>query len=121
MAKLYPNKSMALGSVPIDTGSAIYLALEDTFRRLQRRVSPMLNGARPSDKLHLFTEWPRMPEGLVLLDVEMRKHPDLRLVVIDTYAKFKPLETSRTNLIMIPIISIWPTSRPWQISMVLPF
>lgn len=82
----------ALGSIEVEQGTVIYLALEDTERRLQSRLKRMIPGGAPGlEKLHLFTRWPRMEQGgLEALEEEIQKHPDLRLVIIDTYAKFKP-------------------------------
>ncbi|MDD2388505.1 MAG: AAA family ATPase [Desulfobacterales bacterium] len=84
----------ALGKIDVEMGSVIYLALEDTPRRLQQRLRQMLrHGGKASNKLHLFTEWPRADKGgLELLETEIKKHGDTRLVIIDTLAKFRPTD-----------------------------
>ena len=83
----------ALSKTDVDQGSVIYLALEDTGRRLQNRLQTMLaweNSPMP-DKLTFFTEFPKMGDGgLTLLEKEMESRKDLRLVVIDTFALFRP-------------------------------
>jgi hypothetical protein len=82
---------LALGKIPVDQGTVMYLALEDTQRRLQDRIQNMLQGVAPPEKLYLYTEIPRMgAKGEVLLKHEMLNHSDLRLVIIDTWAKFSP-------------------------------
>lgn len=75
----------------VEQGVVIYLALEDTPRRLQTRINRMLaNSTAPKD-LILFTEWPRMDKGgLQLLEETIKKYSNVRLAIIDTLAKIKP-------------------------------
>lgn len=83
---------LALQKIPVQEGDVIYLALEDTLRRIQTRMKQMLgySTARPR-RLHLHTKWPRMNVGgLDLLEKEIRKVGDVRLVIIDTLQKFRP-------------------------------
>jgi hypothetical protein len=90
---------VALGKVQVDPGEVLYLALEDTARRLKSRISQMLvNGSGRPDLLHCFTEWPRMDQGgLEVLDKKIASMPELRLVFIDTYQLFKPVSKVRQN------------------------
>jgi hypothetical protein len=53
----------ALGSIPVDRGDVLYLALEDTPRRLQSRLRSVLQGQPAPDGLNFATEWRPMPEG----------------------------------------------------------
>jgi len=71
----------ALGAIPVDIGTVIYLALEDTQRRLQKRLQQMLShGGRATDKLIFFTEWPRMDQGgLELLEDVIKSRQDTRV------------------------------------------
>jgi hypothetical protein len=89
----------ALGHFDVEGGTVIYLGLEDTLRRLQGRLKKMFScGGTPSPRLRFFTEWPRMDKGgLELLDAEIARHPDTRLVIIDTLAKFKPPRPSNVD------------------------
>lgn len=90
----------ALGKEDIESGAVIYLALEDTQRRLKTRLETMLfkNSHEKVKDLHLFTEWPRMGEqGLELLEEEIQKHNNLRMVIIDTLAKFRPSRKTAGN------------------------
>ena len=81
----------ALGTVEVEEGSALYLALEDNRRRLQKRLKKVLAGDAAPDGLHLATEWPRLDNGgLELLAAHLEANPDTRLVVIDTLAKIRP-------------------------------
>ncbi|HMP75790.1 MAG TPA: AAA family ATPase [Kiritimatiellia bacterium] len=69
---------------------ALYLALEDTPRRLKDRLARMLHGQRPPAGLHLVTDAPRMPSGLELLERELDAAPGVRLVIVDTLQRFRP-------------------------------
>jgi predicted transcriptional regulator len=77
-------------------GSVLYLALEDPLRRVQDRViRKMMGGKGPfPNNFHVAPQgsWPRMPEGLNRLEKEIQAHPDMRLVLIDTWQRFKPEE-----------------------------
>jgi hypothetical protein len=82
----------ALGKLPVDKGTALYLALEDNPRRLQRRLGNLLdNDTNPDlDNLKLYTEWPSVDDGGDdSLDSWLENHPDTRLVVIDTLKMIK--------------------------------
>lgn len=68
----------------------LYLALEDTKRRLKDRLARMLHGQRPPSGLHLVTECPRMPEGLPALESYLDERPLVRLLIVDTLQRFRP-------------------------------
>lgn len=86
----------ALGTKNAKQGSTLYLALEDNKRRLQNRMRKVLQGKSAPEELHMRTEWPRMGEGgIEALDGWLRDHPDCRLVVVDTLARFKPQSAGR--------------------------
>lgn len=92
------------GREPETKGGALYLALEDNLRRLQKRSDtsfPMhvvrdANGeiTWQTDRLpnlHFATEWPRVGSGgLRQLRKWLDEHPDCELVVIDTWARIAP-------------------------------
>jgi hypothetical protein len=90
-----------LGQIDVDQGTVIYLALEDVNRRLQSRMKKMLSYDKSlaTDKLHLFTKWPRMGDGgIKALEEEIKSHDDTRLVIIDTLAKFRPPEKGNKGI-----------------------
>jgi AAA domain len=90
----------ALGSIAVEQGDVLYLALEDTKRRLQGRLDKLLNrqNAAAPERLTFATHWPRQDKGgLAALTEWLESHPEARLVVIDTWARFKPGRLHRAN------------------------
>jgi hypothetical protein len=74
-------------------GAALYLALEDTERRLQDRICRQLSGDEPTlvDAWEYATAWPRLHEGgLEKITAWVEAHPTAVLVAIDTLAKVRP-------------------------------
>lgn len=85
------NGGMILGSIQLVKAPVLILALEDIPRRLQQRISAILQGAPAPHDLHLFIEWPRIDQnGLKELDDWLTNHPDTKLVIIDTYVRMLP-------------------------------
>lgn len=74
-----------------ERGAVLYLALEDSKRRLQSRMQKVLDRRVCPPTLHLVTECPRLDEGgLGRISAWLKDRPDARLVIIDTLAKVKP-------------------------------
>jgi len=84
----------AFGSIPVEQGSVLYLALEDTKRRLQDRLRKLVASVADTSALaHLnfAVTWPSAHEGgLEHLDQWLSSHPGTRLVFIDTLKRFRP-------------------------------
>jgi len=90
------TESYTLGNIKPAQGSVLYLALEDSKRRLQRRMTKLLPtfGATWPERLTLKTEWRRLHEGGV--DDIRAWHAHAKsiggkpiLVVIDVLAKVR--------------------------------
>ncbi|MBT2507521.1 AAA family ATPase [Streptomyces sp. ISL-98] len=80
----------AFDSVPVKGGPVLYLALEDTPRRLQTRMGKLLGGERAPAGLTLVTECPPFPQGGVeAIAGWLDRNPDARMVVIDVFAKMR--------------------------------
>ncbi|KUJ35882.1 DNA repair protein RadA [Streptomyces sp. NRRL F-5122] len=80
----------AFDSVPVQGGPVLYLALEDTPRRLQTRMGKLLGGQQAPAGLTLVTECPPFPQGGTEAIAQwLERHPDARMVVIDVFAKMR--------------------------------
>ena len=80
----------AFDSVDVAAGDVLYLALEDTPRRLQTRMGKILGGQTAPSRLTLATTCPPLPQGGdELIASWLERHPDARLVVIDVFAKMR--------------------------------
>ncbi len=70
-------------------GTVLYLALEDDYRRLQKRLYRMV-GADGSDNLFFSVDANKLGDGLdEQLARFMREHPDTNLIIIDTLQKVR--------------------------------
>lgn len=92
-ADVEPNKLMigrSLGSVKVEEGDALYLALEDNRRRLQRRLRQLLGDRPKPARLALATECPVLDKGgLQAIEGWCQDVPNPRLIVVDVFAKVR--------------------------------
>jgi hypothetical protein len=80
----------AFGTVAVDPGDVLYLALEDGPRRLRDRLVRLVHDGAPG-RLAFVLDAPRVGEGLVEeLDRWANSCLDPRMVVIDVLARVKP-------------------------------
>jgi len=88
----------ALGSLPVEPGPVLYLALEDTPRRLQSRMRKVLVGQSASADLTLDTFCPPLPNGGdMYIAGWLDENPNARLVVIDVFTKVRGRAPLGTN------------------------
>ena len=90
-----------LGSLKPFEGRALYLALEDSQRRLQQRIDKLLSAFTDEwpSRLAITTDWPRLNNGgLEDLAAWCNRHPDVRLVVIDTLEKVRPPDNGKGRI-----------------------
>jgi hypothetical protein len=81
----------ALGSVAVKAGEVLYLALEDSPRRLQSRLRTLLAYDDAPLGLHLETAWPRLDDGGTdRLADWLDEHSDAGLVLIDVWPRIRP-------------------------------
>jgi hypothetical protein len=79
-----------LGEIQTDAGDVLYLALEDTPRRLQSRMRKILGDQPAPAGLTLLTEFPTLPAGGAdAICGWLEARPNARLVVIDVFAKMR--------------------------------
>nr|WP_250227775.1 helicase RepA family protein [Anaeropeptidivorans aminofermentans] len=91
MAQLgyHVSGGIPLWEYPVHRGTVLYLALEDDYARLQKRLSRMF-GMDSIDNFYFATHAKNVSEGL---DGQLMKfvseHPDTRLIIIDTLQKVR--------------------------------
>ena len=91
MAQLGYHVSMGipLWGFPVTKGTVLYLALEDDYARLQRRLFKMF-GMEGSSNLHFATQSKALNQGLEeQLHKFVKEHEDARLIIIDTLQKVR--------------------------------
>jgi hypothetical protein len=80
----------AFDAIPVTAGPVLYLALEDTPRRLQSRMRRMLAGQPAPAGLTIATQCPPLPDGGThAITAWLHRNPSARLIVIDVLAKVR--------------------------------
>jgi len=88
----------ALGAMSVQSGAVLYLALEDTERRLQDRLKMMIGEGDVPSRFFFETHCGDLnATGVKSIRGWLSGHPDARLVVIDTLAKVTPPRDGRKN------------------------
>jgi len=99
VAKAVSSGAKAWGKVRCEQGEVLYLALEDSERRLQDRSDQIFGGPIKPLTFLAAIRWPRADEGGLELVLEwLSTHPNARLVIIDVLAKFRPKRTNSRQL-----------------------
>ena len=89
---------LALGSVEVNKGDVLYLALEDGLKRLKKRLKMVLNDEAVPEKLHLAVQWLTIDTGgIEAIERWLIEHPEARLIIIDTLKRVRPLERNRAS------------------------
>ena len=82
---------------PTQKGECLYLALEDSLRRLKDRMQKVLNGAPAPEGFHYAVKAGIIGQGLIeQLEEHLKLHPKTSLIVIDTFQKVRG-EGSKTD------------------------
>lgn len=78
-----------LWGMPVRQGSVLYLALEDDYPRLQKRLSRMFD-IEGTDAFHFATHAKSVENGLMQqLEGFIQEHGNTRLIIIDTLQKVR--------------------------------
>ena len=91
MAQLAYHISMGtpLWNYPVRKGTVLYLALEDDYSRLQKRLYQMF-GTESTENLYFSVSASQLGSGLdEQLKNFVREHPDTELIIIDTLQKVR--------------------------------
>lgn len=87
---------IALGGVPCNRGSVLYLAREDGYRRIQSRMDLIVSGTETDlstlEVIPAEVEWAGGEQGVGALEEWAEQAEDSALVVLDTLAKVEPAE-----------------------------
>lgn len=79
----------SLWSYDIRQGEVLYLALEDDYARIQKRLYTMF-GSEDTEHLHFATQARTLYAGLhQQLDEFIIKHPNTKLIIVDTLQKVR--------------------------------
>jgi len=99
LALAIASGGVALGKIRVDAGDVLYLSLEDNERRLKARLISILGDEPCPDRLTLSTSWPKLDErGLQWLEAWAEKHPQGRLIIIDTLQRVRPAATRNGSI-----------------------
>jgi AAA domain len=80
-----------LGRRPALTGSVLYLALEDSPRRIQSRLAALVGEKNLPSSLYFQFKLPRIDQqGLLYLRDLVEKYPERRLVILDVFNRVRP-------------------------------
>lgn len=83
------SRGESLWGYEVSQGAVLYLALEDDFRRIQRRMF-MMYGVEDTPELYFATSAGKLGQELDMqLDNFVMEHRDTRLVIIDTLQKVR--------------------------------
>lgn len=88
-----------LGSVPIDnSGDVLYLALEDTFRRIKSRLkTTIISGSYPKN-LTFWTDLPKLTAGgIAKIEHWIKTSPNPKMVVIDVFQKVRDVKLNKKS------------------------
>lgn len=99
MAQLGYHVSMGLPlwGYSVNQGSVLYLALEDDYARIQRRLSRMFD-VRDTDQFYFAIQCQTVNEGLEQqLTRFIAEHADTRLVIIDTLQKVREAGSDKSG------------------------
>jgi hypothetical protein len=92
LALAVAHNGLALGSLQVDSGEALYLDLESNQRRMRTRIEKAMGKQTTtwSRNLHIFSSWPSGLAGIDLMETWMMRHPETRLIVVDILVNMRP-------------------------------
>lgn len=86
----------ALGSIPVDPCEVLFITLEETPGRIKSKLAKMRGAISPTNRIHFAFSWKPVDKGgLEDLEEWLKDHPSVKLVIIDTFSRFRGWKTSR--------------------------
>ena len=112
----------AFSQIPVEAGDALLLALEDSERRLQDRIRPLLTEGCNLKRVDVATTWPLLlaagemprqgrPDCVGELKRWLDQRPEARLIVIDTLARILPRSSQQGNAYAVETSLLAPLHR----------
>lgn len=100
MALAVAAGGVALGSIDVEQGDVLYLALEDNQRRLQGRMRQLMGPeASMPPRLQLATECPSLDKGgAAAIEAWCQEAPNPRLIIVDVLSKVRPERREKDGL-----------------------
>lgn len=112
----------ALGNIQVEQGDVLYLSLEDGERRVKERLGLLLEGSDPPEALDIACKWSRIDEsGIADMENWLGRHPNARLIVVDTLKRIRPRENVGQTLYGQDYDSIQPLSeltKKWNVALI---
>jgi hypothetical protein len=85
-------------SITVQKTGVLYFALEDNVRRIKKRLERKLGESELPENLYFETESPRASVGgLAKIENFIREYPDVKLIIVDTLARFRDVSGSNKN------------------------
>lgn len=81
----------------VEAGDVLYLALEDSDRRMHARLAKLGAAGDGLGRLQYATEWPRGTAGAQAIADWIAAHPQARLVVIDVFTRLRESRSARES------------------------
>jgi DNA-binding transcriptional ArsR family regulator len=98
VAKATGGCALGRAHLRLEPGKVLYLALEDKLRRAKQRLRIIMGNDPFPEELILTDTWPRLDQGgLEALSTFLKEHNDCRLVIIDSFAKIKPVRPKNAD------------------------
>lgn len=88
---------ISLWQYDVHSGEVLYLALEDDYARIQKRLYKMF-GSEDTPNLHFATQSMTLGGGLLdQLEAFLAHHPETRLMIVDTLQKIREIGSDKYN------------------------
>ena len=88
---------ISLWQYDVHPGEVLYLALEDDYARIQKRLYKMF-GSEDTPNLHFATQSMTLGGGLLdQLEAFLAHHPETRLMIVDTLQKIREIGSDKYN------------------------
>jgi RecA-family ATPase len=103
---------LAFGRLQVEQGEVLYLGLEDSNSRMQKRLRKLLPDGKSPKGLYILTRTNGFPPldkgGLKALDDWLKNYPKVKLVILDTWARAKSPHKGNQNIYEADVAALAP-------------